>query len=207
MTFKSISYIIVMIILAYLAGSIPFGLILTRWFSSADVLTSGSGNIGATNVRRVAGTGLGILTLFLDGLKGTLPVYAADMVSGMTGGLSSNDLAVTATALAAFCGHLYPVYMTGRHGGKGVATAFGCFLVISPAATGTCMLIYVAGLLLSAGKSSVGSLLAAASLPVVLCFFRPSPVVIIGSVFMMVMIFFRHQDNIRRLINDTEPSL
>jgi len=145
--------------------------------------------------------------VMLDGLKGTLPVYTANLIVGMTGERGWNDLAVTATALAAFCGHLYPVYMTGKHGGKGVATAFGCFLVISPAATGICMLIYVAGLLLSAGKSSVGSLLAAASLPVVLCFFRPSPVVIIGSVFMMVMIFFRHQDNIRRLINGTEPSL
>lgn len=199
----TIVYIILIVILAYLAGSIPFGLILARRFASVNVLKSGSGNIGATNVRRVAGTGLGVLTLVLDGLKGVLPVYAADMASGMTGW---NDLAVMATALAAFVGHLYPVYMKCRNGGKGVATAFGCLLVISAESAGVCLLIYLAGILIFK-RSSAGSLLSAAFLPVMIWFFRPSPVVILGGVFMTAMIFIRHPDNIQRLIHGTEPSL
>ncbi|MGD9972168.1 MAG: glycerol-3-phosphate 1-O-acyltransferase PlsY [Desulfatirhabdiaceae bacterium] len=197
----TIGYIIFIVVLAYLAGSIPFGLILARRYASVDVLRSGSGNIGATNVRRVAGTGLGILTLFLDGLKGALPVYAADMASATTGW---NDLAVIAAALAAFGGHLYPVYMKCRNGGKGVATAFGCLLVISAKAAGACLLIYLAGILLFK-RSSAGSLLSTGFLPVMIWLFRPSPVVILGGILIMVMVFIRHQDNIQRLIHGTEP--
>ncbi len=197
----SITYTVLIVILAYLAGSIPFGLILARRFASVDILSSGSGNIGATNVRRVAGTGLGVLTLLLDGLKGALPVYAADMASATT---DWNDLAVIAAALAAFGGHLYPVYMKCRNGGKGVATAFGCLLVISVKAAGVCMLIYLAGILLFK-RSSAASLLSTGFLPAIIWLFRPSAVVILGGILITVMVFIRHQDNIRRLIHGTEP--
>ena len=116
---------------AYFLGSIPFGLVLTRLFTSIDIRKTGSGNIGATNVRRMAGNLLGVLTLIGDVLKGALPVFLATaLVRGEAGNIPEMIIAFVATG--AFIGHLFPVYLKFKTGGKGVATAFGCFLVISP---------------------------------------------------------------------------
>src|SRR6202140_3267399 len=114
-------------IVAYLLGSIPFGLLLTKLFGGGDVRQAGSGNIGATNVARVVGPLPGILTLLLDSAKGAVAVWLAAR--------SSNDSAMwmVIAALAALIGHCFPVWLKFR-GGKGVATAAGGFLVLSPAA-------------------------------------------------------------------------
>ena len=102
---------------AYLLGSIPWGLVLTRLFTSIDIRKEGSRNIGATNVRRVAGTTLGILTLAGDVLKGAVPVWLAVFLT------NSNELwasfYISLVAVAAFMGHLYPIYMKFKNGGKG----------------------------------------------------------------------------------------
>ncbi|MBW1822582.1 MAG: glycerol-3-phosphate acyltransferase [Deltaproteobacteria bacterium] len=105
-------------VFAYLMGSIPFGLVFTRTFTSVDIRQEGSKNIGATNVRRIAGTSIGLLTLAADVLKGVIPVFLAMSMS-----YSSHlvyEMFTCLTALCAFSGHLYPVYMKFKNGGKGV---------------------------------------------------------------------------------------
>ena len=114
-----------LLILAYLFGSIPWGVILTRIFTPEDIRHKGSGNIGATNVTREVGVMPGILTLIGDILKGLLPVYLTLVIFDTADRVG--DIYVSAVALAALLGHLYPVYLKFRGGGKGVATAAGSF--------------------------------------------------------------------------------
>jgi glycerol-3-phosphate acyltransferase PlsY len=114
-----------LLVLAYLLGAIPWGLILARIFAREDIRQKGSGNIGATNVTREAGVTPGLLTLAGDIFKGVIPVYLALVAFGPAGG--SGDIYLSAVALAAFLGHLYPLYLKFRDGGRGVATAAGSF--------------------------------------------------------------------------------
>src|SRR5579864_6913698 len=121
---------------AYLLGSIPFGLLFTRLFGGGDVRKSGSGNIGATNVARVAGPLPGILTLVFDAAKGAAAVWLA-------GRFSSDSAAWMAiAALAALAGHCFPAWLN-FHGGKGVATAAGVFLVLCPLAFLGSLLVFI----------------------------------------------------------------
>jgi glycerol-3-phosphate acyltransferase PlsY len=115
---------------AYLLGSVPFGLVLTRLFTGQDVRQVGSGNIGASNVSRAAGKKVGILTLVLDAAKASLPMLLAERLLAGEGAAAAESWAVL-VGLAAFAGHLYPVWL-GFKGGKGVATALGVFLVLAP---------------------------------------------------------------------------
>ena len=190
-----------LLVFAYLLGSIPFGLVFTRIFTSVDIRQEGSGNIGATNVRRIAGTSIGLLTLACDVLKGVVPVYIAMVMS-----YSSHlvyEIFVCLTALCAFSGHLYPVYMKFKNGGKGVATALGCFLVLSPVA---CLAALLAFLLvaLSSNHVSAGSLSAAAVMPVAVWIKTNSPVMTTCTAVISIFIIYRHKDNIKRLLAGTE---
>jgi len=190
-----------LLIFAYLLGSIPFGLVLTRVFTSVDIRQEGSGNIGATNVRRIAGTSIGLFTLAGDVLKGVVPVYLAMSMS-----YSSHltyEIFLCLTALCAFSGHLYPVYMKFENGGKGVATALGCFLVISPVACLAALLTFLIVALLS-NHVSAGSLSAAAVIPVAVWIKTNSPVITTCAVVISVFIIYRHKDNIKRLLTGTE---
>jgi glycerol-3-phosphate acyltransferase PlsY len=189
---------------AYALGSVPWGLVLTRAFTSVDIRRTGSGNIGATNVRRTAGTLLGLLTLTLDALKGYLPAALAACLTGRTG--SWNDLYVAVVALAAFLGHLYPLYTRGRNGGKGVATAGGCALALSPPAAGWAVLGFLM-LVVATRRVSAGSLAAAAILPAALWKATGSSVFTAAGGFMAAGIILRHRDNIRRLLSGREPRL
>lgn len=189
---------------AYALGSIPWGLILTRAFTGVDIRSAGSGNIGATNVRRTAGNFLGLLTLALDVLKGWLPAFLALLLAGR--GDAAGDLGVSAAALAAFLGHLFPVYMKGKNGGKGVATAAGSILAVSPAALG----LSLAGFLLAVAFSrrvSAGSLTGAALLPAGLWIFTKSPTFTALGALMAAGILIRHEGNIRRLLSGEEPRI
>jgi acyl phosphate:glycerol-3-phosphate acyltransferase len=133
--------IIGLITFAYLLGSIPWGLLLTRCFSSVNILEQGSGNIGATNVRRLAGTHFGLMTLIGDVLKGMVPVIIARNMIGY-GGIQS-QLLLCIVAMSSFLGHLFPIYLRFKNGGKGVATTFGCFLIISPWACLSSLLTFI----------------------------------------------------------------
>src|SRR6516162_4415631 len=117
----------VLVFVAYLLGSIPFGLILTKLFGGKDIRQHGSGNIGATNVSRVAGPVAGILTLLFDAAKGGVAVWLAGRLTGCSAS------SMIAAGIAALLGHCFPVWLKFK-GGKGVATALGVFLILSPAA-------------------------------------------------------------------------
>jgi glycerol-3-phosphate acyltransferase PlsY len=189
-------------VFAYLLGSIPWGVILTRRFAAIDIRKRGSGNIGATNVLRVTGATLGILTFSGDFLKGAVPVFLAQTMAVPSGGPGNIYLSIV--ALAAFFGHLYPLYMKFKSGGKGVATAAGCYAVICPPACLVALPVFVL-LLFGTRRVSVGSLAAAAVLPVAIWFFSHSAVLTAGAGLAAGFIFVRHGDNIKRLRSGTEP--
>jgi glycerol-3-phosphate acyltransferase PlsY len=189
-------------VFAYLLGSIPWGLILTRLFTPVDIRQAGSGNIGATNVAREAGLKLGIITLAGDILKGAVPVWLAASITHPNDAWGA--LFVAFVALAAFMGHLYPVYMKFKNGGKGVATAAGCFAVISPVATVISMLVFIMVVCWS-NRVSLASLTAAAVLPIAVWKATHLQIMTGGAVITAIFIYFRHTDNIKRLLSGTEP--
>ena len=200
-----ITNIISLCAFAYLIGSIPFGLVFAKTFKSVDLRKIGSGNIGATNARRAGGWGLGLATLACDFLKGALPVLIALAISQE----NSNELkgiGVALTASSTFCGHLFPVYLKFQASGKGVATAAGCFAVISPITLAISLIAFV----ITAGISkrvSVGSLTAATTIPISIIWLN-QPAAIIGcTLFISIAIIVRHKDNIKKLLAGTEPTI
>ena len=180
---------------AYLLGSVPTGYILGSR-AGIDVRKAGSGNIGATNVARLVGKRQGILTLIADVAKGFIPVFVASHL-----GLSSDWIAFT--GVAAFLGHLYPVFLKFR-GGKGVATALGVFLGVAPWATLVLAVIFAVAVL-SSRMISLSAMIAAAAAPIALWVFSYSPVLIWMSAFLALLIIWRHRANIKRLLAGTEP--
>jgi glycerol-3-phosphate acyltransferase PlsY len=191
-----------LLLFAYLLGSIPWGLILNRVFARDDIRLKGSGNIGATNVMRETGVIPGLLTLTGDILKGVVPVYLALVAFGPLGG--SADVYPAAVALAALLGHVFPVYLKFRDGGKGVATAAGCFAVISPAAVLAAGGVFIA-MLVIARRVSVGSLSAAAVLPLAVWIAADSAILTASAAIVALLIFMRHRDNLKRLLAGKEP--
>ncbi len=186
---------------AYLLGSIPWGLVFTRLFTNQDIRHKGSGNIGATNVRRTAGTLPALLTLIGDVLKGALPVYCAQLAP-FSKPLPPDVLPILA-ALAAFLGHLYPLFLGFKDGGKGVATAAGCFLALSPWAVAVCLVVFVIAAGLS-NHASVGSITAMFILPAVV-YFTSGALLSVGlAAVLSVWVIERHRENIKRLRNRTE---
>jgi len=186
--------VLVYVIAAYLLGSIPVGVVLAR-LKGQDPRTVGSGNIGATNVMRAAGKTLGIITLLGDIAKGFLPTALALLY-----GLS--PLYVVCIGLAAFLGHLFPVYLRFK-GGKGVATALGVFLALEPAAIPILIGVFILVLLLWR-YVSLGSLVGTALMPVLLLLFCAPREYVIGSLIVGVLIAWKHHENIRRIIAGTE---
>ncbi|MFO7576876.1 MAG: glycerol-3-phosphate 1-O-acyltransferase PlsY [Pelovirga sp.] len=188
--------LIVLIICAYLFGAIPTGVLLTRLAGKEDIRTSGSGNIGATNVYRVAGRSLGILTLIGDCLKGALPVLLALRIFELQG------VPLALVALAAFLGHCYPVYL-GFKGGKGVATALGIFLVLSPLAV-LCALIVFVLFLWHWRFISLASIAAAATIPFAVLLTTASLPFFSVTLIIAAVVIWRHKSNIERLRSGSE---
>jgi acyl phosphate:glycerol-3-phosphate acyltransferase len=185
------------IILSYLLGSIPVGILLSR-LKGQDPRKVGSGNIGATNVMRTAGKALGIITLLGDAAKGFIPTLLAKMC-----GFPAT--VVAAAGLAAFLGHVFPLYLKFK-GGKGMGTAVGVLLVINPLAVVVNMAIF-AVVLKRWGYVSLGSLLVAALMPVFLFVLKTPWEYLILCLMMVVVIFVKHYDNIRRLREGTESKV
>jgi acyl phosphate:glycerol-3-phosphate acyltransferase len=192
----------VLLVFAYLLGSIPWGIVLTRLFTSVDIRREGSGNIGATNVVRIAGPTLGVLTLMGDMLKGGIPVWIAGVLT--TPNSFWGEIYISLVALAAFSGHLYPLFMRFKKGGKGVATAAGCFAVISPVAFMVAILVFIM-CVCWLNIVAVASLAAAAVLPIAIWKATGSGVLTVCAVVTAILIYFRHTDNIKRLLKGTEP--
>jgi glycerol-3-phosphate acyltransferase PlsY len=188
--------------LAYLLGSIPFGYLLVRFFRKQDIRASGSGNIGATNVARSGGKLLGILTLLLDTLKGTLAVLIAMHFAPSLHGPS--NLAVAAAVLACM-GHIFPVWL-GFKGGKGIATALGVFIALVPPVALASLVIFA--LIVAVTRLvSLGSILAAASIPFLAIWLVPihSAFLLSGLSIISVVCILKHHANIVRLLHGQEP--
>jgi len=197
--------IIIVVVVAYLLGSIPFGYLIVRRKIGADIRQTGSGGTGATNVSRRAGKMAGVLTLLLDAAKGSAAVLMVKAVDG-------DNWMIAAAAIAALLGHIFPVWL-GFRGGKGVATGVGIFLLLAPIALLCAGVVFVAIVALTR-YVSLGSITAAILIPVFVWLqsvfvapvfdLRPSLTAAIAGA---VLIVFAHRGNIQRLSSGTESRI
>lgn len=179
---------------AYLLGSIPTGLLLGKAYG-IDVRQEGSGNIGATNLYRTLGRKVGVITLLGDCLKGLVPVLVARAC-----GLNAEQVAWV--GLAAFCGHVFSVFLRFK-GGKGVATALGVFLALSPLAVAIAMAVF-ALLVLKWRYISLGSISAAAIMPLAVSLLGGNRVMLLVTALIALTVIVKHRENIKRLVAGTE---
>lgn len=184
------------VLIAYIIGTIPFGVMVARWMGSPDPRTRGSGNIGCTNVLRVAGKRAAAVTLLMDATKGALAVWAAGVMMGTAAWAE-------ASGIAAVAGHVFPIWARFR-GGKGVATGTGALLVLSPMTAFALLGLWM--LVLSVTRYvSLASVIAAAMLPVAATFLRSGSTVFAYTV--AAMIILRHRENLVRLWHGNEAKL
>jgi acyl phosphate:glycerol-3-phosphate acyltransferase len=183
--------------LGYLVGSIPFAYLLSRR-RGIDLRRAGSGNVGASNVLRTTGVGAAVLAMMLDGVKGTLAVLMAQL-------LSAGPIATVAAAFASILGHVYPVWLRFR-GGKGVATAAGAFAVLAPEAMGIAAAVFLIAVI-ATRFISVGSIAGALTLVIVAVITDVPSVVAIGATASTLIIVYRHRGNLTRLVAGTERRL
>jgi acyl phosphate:glycerol-3-phosphate acyltransferase len=186
------------IITAYLLGSVPFALLLSRRFNAADLRKVGSGNLGAANVLRASGVRAGVLVALLDAGKG-----AASVALAMR--MSSAPVVPAAAGVAAIIGHIYPVWLKFR-GGKGVATACGVFSLLTPIAVPPALLVFLVSVWASK-YISLGSILASIALPSIAYATGASAASLGAAVAAGALILFRHRSNLTRLIGGTERRL
>lgn len=183
------------IFFSYLLGSIPFGILVSKVFGLGNLRHIGSGNIGATNVLRTGNKLAALITLILDGLKGVLVVVVARFIS--------EDAAITASIFV-IIGHIYPVWLRFS-GGKGVATFIGAILALS-FVTGllVCFIWIIIALIFR--YSSLSAIVSSASAPIGIFLFYDNEALVV-TLFMTVLIWYRHKDNIRRLIDGSEAKI
>jgi len=178
----------------YFVGSIPFAFLLSR-HRGIDLRRTGSGNVGASNVLRTTGVRAALLAMVLDGVKGTIAVLIAQL-------LSAGAVAAVIAAFESVIGHVYPIWLRFR-GGKGVATAAGAFAVLAPEALAIAASVFVVAVL-ATRFISVGSVAAALTLALVATFSDAPVVVAIGATASALIIIYRHRDNLARLVAGTE---
>lgn len=184
------------LLIIYLVAAIPTGIVLAKVMGYEDVRGKGSGNIGATNVYRVAGKLPGILTLLGDILKGFLPLLACKLW------LNPTPTQLGIACAVAIVGHCYPVYLKFK-GGKGVATALGIFLVLSPKAVLLAAVVFIITVAVSR-FISLGSVLAALSAPLLILMFNHPQPIFLATTFIASLIIWRHRSNIKRLLDGSE---
>jgi glycerol-3-phosphate acyltransferase PlsY len=186
---------LILVGVAYIIGSVPFAFILARRWGAADLRRIGSGNVGAANVLRASGVAAGLLVAALDMAKGAAGVALAQR-------LSTEPAGPAAAGLAAVVGHIYPVWLR-FHGGKGVATACGAFLLLTPLAVPPALAVFLAGVWITK-YVSVGSVLASMALPpIAYAIGSPAPAVAAAAA-AGSLIVFRHRSNLRRVCDGTE---
>ena len=188
-----------LVAVAYLLGSIPSALLVVWARTGKDVRREGSGNVGATNATRIGGPAAGVVVTAMDVVKGALPVGAMTVLNPEGGW-------VAATALAAIVGHCYPVWLRFA-GGKGVATAFGAFVVLAPVPALIGLGVWIVVLAVG-GWVSLASMVAAAVFPLLAAVLdQPGRAMLLGVSLASALIIVRHQANIRQLIAGTEPRI
>ncbi|HEX7332686.1 MAG TPA: glycerol-3-phosphate 1-O-acyltransferase PlsY [Pyrinomonadaceae bacterium] len=196
---------LLVVVIAYLIGSIPFGYLIVRTKSGGDVRQTGSGGTGATNVSRRAGKAAGVLTLLLDAAKGAAAVLIAESFSGSV-------WVKAAAAIAVIVGHIFPVWL-GFRGGKGVATGVGVFLVLAPVAL-LCAGVVFVSIVFFTRYVSLGSITAAALIPLFVWLQNvfvapvadPRPLMT-AAITGALLIVFAHRGNIGRLARGTESQI
>lgn len=186
--------IVVALVIGYLAGSIPFALLLTR-SRGVDLRRAGSHNVGAANVLRTAGVPRALMVMLLDAGKGAMAVLVARL-------LTDDVTAVMAAGLAAIVGHVYPAWI-GFRGGKGVAASAGVFAMLAPLATAIAALVFV-GTIVITRFISAGSLAGALALAIATAIGNAPGPVVGGAILAAILVMHRHSDNVRRLIAGTE---
>lgn len=185
---------LLLIAAAYLLGAIPFGLLLTLWLTGKDPREFGSGNIGATNASRTGGKKVGLLTLIADIAKGAIPVAVATRFG--------DEWLIAATAIAAFIGHIYPVYLRFK-GGKGVATMFGVLIPWEPVAGVIAFAVWLAALGVTR-YVAVASILAGMTLPLAAWLLGASLPAVLACMLFCTLMTVRHRSNVERLLAGTE---
>jgi glycerol-3-phosphate acyltransferase PlsY len=197
--------VLIIVALAYLLGSVPTGYLLVKLFRHEDIRSVGSGNIGATNVLRSGGKGLGAATFLLDTLKGAAAVWLGALLASVLLPSMPFRNAEAIAAVSAVLGHMFPVWLHFR-GGKGVATGFGVFLVAAPLAALASIGLFAVVLILTR-YVSLASILGAGSFPVFAWFLvhgdKPA-LYIAAQVIVASLIILKHHQNIRRLATGTE---
>ncbi|MEE9613023.1 MAG: glycerol-3-phosphate 1-O-acyltransferase PlsY [Desulfatiglandales bacterium] len=181
---------------SYVLGSMPFGKLIGQKVARIDITERGSGNIGATNVTREIGIKWGIFTLVLDLLKGFIPVFLFGLF------FPDFELGQAIVGLSALSGHQFSLFLRFR-GGKGVATALGIYLAISPFPCLIALLFFMLTVYLW-DFVSLGSMLSALAMPLLLVLFGKSNTLIMASLIMAALVCFKHKDNIQRLIRGEE---
>ncbi|AIY64686.1 glycerol-3-phosphate 1-O-acyltransferase PlsY [Pseudoalteromonas piratica] len=185
-----------MIVFAYLFGSISSAVLISKLFRLPDPRTAGSNNPGATNVYRIGGKTPAVLVLVFDIFKGTIPVYGAYF-------LKIEPLYLGFIAIAACLGHIYPIFF-GFKGGKAVATAFGSLLPIGFTLAGL-LIVTWAGLIWLTGYSSLAAIITVSLAPLFTWFIKP--LYVLPVTMLAALIVFRHRANIVRLLQGTEPKV
>lgn len=193
------------VVVSYLLGSIPFGYIAGKALKGIDIREHGSGNVGATNVLRTLGAKAGIVVLLLDAAKGFVSVLVIGSLAVRFSQTLNPYMAKALCGAAAIIGHDFPIFL-GLKGGKGVATGLGVFLAATPLYAWLAINVFIVALGL-ASYVSVGSLLMAASLPVLMVVFRASEWYLGLSLFWLVSVIYSHRENIRRLLQGKEPRI
>ena len=191
---NELSILAALVVIFYLVGSIPTGLLLGKAYG-IDVRKEGSGNIGATNLYRTLGRKVGVMTLIGDCLKGLVPVMAIKYST-----LPPEYAALV--GLSAFSGHVFSMFLRFR-GGKGVATALGVFLALAPMAVAIAIAVFAA-LMFAWRYVSLGSICAAAVMPVAVALLGGSRTLVVVTLLIAVVVIVRHHENIRRLLAGTE---
>lgn len=187
--------VLILSLTSYFVGAIPFGILFARWLTGKDPREHGSGNTGATNALRTGGKKVGVLTLIADVLKGVIPVTLALQ-------LEFNPSQVLIVALAAFFGHIFPVYLKFK-GGKGVATMFGVLLPWAPTTAALAFAVWF--IIFKVFRYvSIASVAAAFALPLIAWFMHDSDAILITCLIVGGAVTIRHHDNMSRLLAGTE---
>jgi glycerol-3-phosphate acyltransferase PlsY len=188
---------LLVLVIAYLVGAIPFGYLLMKWKTGGDIRAQGSGNIGATNVMRVGGKAVGVATLLLDIGKGFFAVWVADRIT------DGNPHLMADAALAVMAGHAYPVFLRFK-GGKAVASYVGAFLYLTPWALAVESIVFVV-VVARTRHISMGSIVGAATLPLAAWLVEKAEIpLVVGAIIAGAFIIYRHRSNIERLRAGTE---
>lgn len=194
--------VIITIIISFLFGSIPTGYLITKKVCGIDIRTKGSGNIGSTNVKRIAGTKIALITQTIDVLKGSIPVALGIYLSSIIKLPVSTNTYLSIIAIATILGHDYTPFLKFK-GGKGVNTSLGVFIFIAPIPTLTGLAVYFI-LRLCTNIVSIRSIAIGITIPI-MCIITKLPIsIIISTIIACVLIVFRHKDNLVRIIRKEE---